>query len=279
MDSAQSTISALSSPIFSVYAGPSKKLFLVHGAVLSTSPVLRSIVEGQWKESEERSIKLEEWDEQTVEHVLQWLYFRAYMRTSPCEAPLSERKNRIPITQPQDCKRDESAHNQSPELKESTNDPAIYRPLTPLLAIDCPGPPEGETVSVDLTAIATEPSNGKNLLSDARVYILAQYLQLEELKRRAFDRVKVVLSNWELGAFPPDWVRKTTILAGFVYDSTDSLVNSKEPMRRLVSTFVATGFIDFQGLEAQELLAKGGDFVLDVTRKVQREWHNENEQV
>ncbi|KAL8959257.1 MAG: hypothetical protein Q9193_003853 [Seirophora villosa] len=28
----------------------------------------------EWKESSERSIKLEEWDEQTVGHVLRWLY-------------------------------------------------------------------------------------------------------------------------------------------------------------------------------------------------------------
>lgn len=61
-----------------MYAGTTKKLFLVHGAILSRSPVLRSIVEGHWKESEERSIKLEEWNEQTVEHVLHWLYLGYY---------------------------------------------------------------------------------------------------------------------------------------------------------------------------------------------------------
>ncbi|KAL8918897.1 MAG: hypothetical protein Q9208_007078 [Pyrenodesmia sp. 3 TL-2023] len=72
------TGSPFTSSIFSIYAGPTKKQFLVHSTILAKSPTLRAIVEGEWKESANRRIDLEEWDEQTVEQLVQWLYSGHY---------------------------------------------------------------------------------------------------------------------------------------------------------------------------------------------------------
>lgn len=82
-------------------------------------------------------------------------------------------------------------------------------------------------------------STGNILLPDARVYMLARYLQLEDLKSDLFERLRYVLLQWEPYLFRRGEIISTVNLARFVYTFTYPSVSSEEPMRKLVSTFVA----------------------------------------
>lgn len=56
-------------------------------------------------------------------------------------------------------------------------------------------------------------------------------------------------------------------LIRYVYASTDSLSNSIETLRKLVSAFVADRLWIWRGWsEIEDLMSEGGDFVVDVTR-------------
>ena len=52
-------------------------------------------------------------------------------------------------------------------------------------------------------------------------------------------------------------------LISYVYVNTDSLVSEEEPLRELVTTYLAQNFRHFEGEEVGELMEQGGDFVLD----------------
>ncbi|KAL9018016.1 MAG: hypothetical protein Q9185_004685 [Variospora sp. 1 TL-2023] len=115
-----------------------------------------------------------------------------------------------------------------------------------------------------------ELSTGKILLPDARVYMLAQYLQLEGLKSDAFDRLGYFLLQLEPYPFRRGEIKSTANFARFVYTSTYPSVSSEEPMRKLVSTFVAKDFLFLVGPEVDALMSEGGDLGIDVTEKIRR---------
>lgn len=50
---------------------------------MEKSPVLEAVVNGEWKESSERSIRWEEWDSATVSMFVEWLYTGEYCCVYP----------------------------------------------------------------------------------------------------------------------------------------------------------------------------------------------------
>ncbi|KAI4126595.1 MAG: hypothetical protein LQ341_006865, partial [Variospora aurantia] len=189
---------------------------------------------------------LEEWDEQTVEHVLEWLYLGYYYLDVPIDRLRADgkRKASSPLL--------ETGQEQSqgePILpgEEGADANKYRRPLTPLApyhTLSCAGPPEEMTQCAEgSVSEAEELSTGKILLPYARVYMLAQYLQLERLKSDALDRFRYFLLEWEPYPFRRGEIISTVNLARFVYTSTYPSVSSEEPMRKVVSTFAAKKFL------------------------------------
>ncbi|KAL8791235.1 MAG: hypothetical protein Q9213_000192 [Squamulea squamosa] len=80
------TTSLYASPVFIIYAGPTRKLFVAHATVLYKSPTLRMIVDGDWKDSKERKIDFAEWDETTIHQLIDFLHtghYKTAITTSP----------------------------------------------------------------------------------------------------------------------------------------------------------------------------------------------------
>ncbi|KAL8709057.1 MAG: hypothetical protein Q9225_007507 [Loekoesia sp. 1 TL-2023] len=288
--------SAFGSPIFTIYAGPNRRSLLAHSGVLSKSPTLRKIVEGEWKDSKSRIINLEEWEEQTVEHVLEWLYSGSY--TLPVQVELGSdtgkatktgidhprprtrqqlRNSRIATPLPAEIEEQGSSIQLEPDYV-----PDMCRPLTPLHDIQCSGSRGSPTLqsspakdgrSIQLEALPRKEW-GQTLLPDAKVYVLAQYLQLIKLKQYAFHHIQDVLVFCNQTPPGSHTLVRIVDLARYVYSSTDSLTNSEEPLRKLVSTFVVEWFVRLDKPEFERLIAQGGDFAVDVTRKLRRHWQN-----
>lgn len=87
--SAQATSSAnptsrYASPIFKIIAGPEGDEYNVHSGLLADkSPMLKAIVDGEWKESSERVIFWGEWDSATVSMFVEWVYTGEYCCVFP----------------------------------------------------------------------------------------------------------------------------------------------------------------------------------------------------
>lgn len=288
--------SAFASPIFAVYAGASGKRFLAHSKLLSLSPTLRKIVDGNWRDSKDCVINLAEWEEPTVEQLLEWLYSGYYTVSS---IPMSARgvvmsddevaEALIPIIHqqlrgrklsdllPRDGDETESDVELSPDCV-----PDHHQPLTPLQDIRCSGPRDDGRVltypAIDSRAVQLESlckkEWGHTLLPDAKAYVLAQYLQLVDLKRYAFHHIQDTLVFLNQCSPGPQALTRTIALAHYVYSNTDSLNNSEEPLRDLISTFVAEWFLKMDGPQFERLIAGGGEFAVDVTRKLRRHWLN-----
>lgn len=79
------TISPYTSAVYEIFAGPHRKRFFAHSSVLSQSKVLKNLVEGNWKDSLERIIAWEDWDEASVGRLLEWLYTGDYVSPDPVE--------------------------------------------------------------------------------------------------------------------------------------------------------------------------------------------------
>ncbi|OAL33449.1 hypothetical protein AYO20_07305 [Fonsecaea nubica] len=79
--------------VFTYYVGPSKKPFVVHADIVSShSRVFRQLVEGPFKEGDERYAELPEVDPGTFEH------FLAYAYLSSNDTPGNETSTHIPST-------------------------------------------------------------------------------------------------------------------------------------------------------------------------------------
>lgn len=52
-------------------------------------------------------------------------------------------------------------------------------------------------------------------------------------------------------------------LISYVYVNTDGHISEEEPLRELVTTYLARHFRHFKGEEIGEVMEQGGDFVLD----------------
>ncbi|KAL9012650.1 MAG: hypothetical protein Q9173_002589, partial [Seirophora scorigena] len=89
----------------------------------------------------------------------------------------------------------------------------------------------------------------------------------------AFRKIQEVLARaHEQNRCHPAVFAETVRLARYVYACANAPNESEEPLRDLVSTCMAMWFMTLQGKEWEELMAEGGDFVLDVARKVPGAW-------
>ncbi|KAI4169769.1 MAG: hypothetical protein LQ346_008934 [Caloplaca aetnensis] len=232
---------------------------------------------GDWKESASRSITVSEWDEGTIQQLLHYLYHGTYSIPAPSN--------------------DDDASSTSPRpryfTQQLTKEEIRRRPLPPLIYIDCLGPrdevPLGKLPEKDLYMYRNEPdiqlalSSGYTLLPDARVYVLAHYLQLDGLQRLAFHRIQDVLVRWGGREDGEEILEKVVEVVGYVYVNTITTTGTEEeggkevekeeePLRNLLSSFVAKEFREFHGPEFEGLVFEGGEFMVDMVRKIARVW-------
>lgn len=201
----------------------------MHEHVLtSQSQPFRDALTGQWKESTDREIDLQEWDRGTVVRMLEFLYGGSYK--FPDLAPIS------PLT------------------SGKFVDPPFYLNEG---SYDVHTVPAGSVESpVDAYA--------EVLLAHAKVYHLAHYKAITTLQAMALGHVDRTLNkidpvNSHVASVPfVDFIR-------YVYANTDHLDHHEEPLRSLVSNFVARNFqVLRSSTEISQLLSEGGDIVMDV---------------
>ena len=281
--------SSLTGPIFEVLAGPNRKPFTAHANVLAKSKRLKASIEGEWKESSDHQLVLEDWDEETVGRVLEWLYTGSYTEPQPQEPPASPK--------PLDSRNRETGMYVGGETQDITTYPNGDEEMVttsswtsrPVEHLKLPLPPDTyhtapltslrfptnvDTESAQESSKATPTAEAEStytteaiLLAHAKVYVMADYMLLPGLQRLAFEILQEVLSGIGRGYWKTDGlaIEFTTALVVYVYANTTGLSKGKEPLQNLVSTFVATNLHLFKdGEEILQLMVDyEDDFAVD----------------
>lgn len=234
--------------------------FFVHKGILGhNSKPFKDATSGPWAESYEHKILLQDWDEATVGRLVQFLYTGDYRYPGASSSPEK------PLT---DVGETESVPSAPDGLRNS--------PLTPLA--ECVDGAGWKHHGLPVTYAAwlenvdtTEFNFEETLLAHATVYTLAHYKSIEALKALAHGRLSHTLLKLHPFRHNLHLAGNIAILASYVYANTDTLTSSQEPMRRIVSQYVALNFEAWQvNPVAEQMMCRGGDFVKDVLQKICR---------
>ena len=279
------TSDRLTGPIFEIQASQELKSFFAHASILSQSDTLKALVEGGWKDSVNRTIKLPEWDADTVGRLLEWLYMGDYHSPLP-ESPPSSRIDQQ--------KQVVSQNNQELTAGEIAIIEDFGKDIT-IGAGNLNAQPEQQLVPIsdqhfgehqyehrhfslehlshwgqDCT-FANRNLFFESLFVHAKVYCLANYMLLPGLQALAFDNLKQLLLLLEPLKPKAPAVSTLVNLVKYVYANTNRPQKGEEPLQRLLTTFIAqnaSSFIDNKrSLEVRRLMEEGGDFTVDVWAK------------
>jgi len=163
-----------------------------------------------------------------------------------------------------------------------TTNSAIPRPLTPLGQILDSCRPEAAQTSPELAEfnilLAAQPNGASSLdfsatfLMHARLYHIATYHNISALQFFSLEKLLQNLLHIDPLIAKTPVVDNVVELVRYLYGNIPARPENSEPARKMVSTFVAKNMAAFaeSGVETETLLGEGGDFVVDVCRKVVR---------
>lgn len=165
------------------------------------------------------------------------------------------------------------------------------RPLTPFKEPEAPiyYPPDnsqdlGQNKAAERMYHVLYPPATHNyrlvFLAHAKVYALAQLQGVRALQNMALQRLSAVLVTiWSVD-HGSHLVQNIVELLDYVYTHTNTPADTEEPMRKVVSQFVALNFPALQSEEAMRTIMKqGGDLVGDLMEKVCRRLVNSEHQL
>ncbi|OAG43198.1 hypothetical protein AYO21_02484 [Fonsecaea monophora] len=111
-------------------------------------------------------------------------------------------------------------------------------------------------------------SYGEPLLAHLEVYSFAKYHLLSELQELALQRSIVTLRKMDCTVELAE--QEVSKAVEFVYANIPADRGNEEPMRKLLSQFAAMNYTSLLHGSFEALIARGGDFALDLARKLSR---------
>ncbi|KAL8769516.1 MAG: hypothetical protein Q9209_004577 [Squamulea sp. 1 TL-2023] len=300
--------------VFEINAGPtdSVKTLYAHEDVLCQSEVLRMIVHGGGKETEEGKITWKDWTISASEKFLDWLYTGDYKCPYPVEA--SKMNKTLQTATIESINSDVGMDPGKPHTPQKTSkkptDTWVKAVTTPI-TVEGPGRKEKQSSAVgtvqfkDLTWSRDRPLKklsqaeefdkwtGHQLwtpdqldyhatfMTHAELYNMACHYQLCDLKTMAWQRLKAVLVT--VGRPTAGWavIRNMVDLIHYAYAVTGDNDKEADPLRELVTTFVTVHFTSFEGTAVDDLMRSvetaDREFVVDLLAKIKQEMRNMKE--
>lgn len=263
--------------------------------MLEKSERLKAVVQVIWKCCLDRCIVLKDWDPETVGRFLEWLstgdYDIPWLAKASKSAPEGNSTLRATEASVFSNLGIKAGPPSTPEFKSAIGP---KRPLTPLANI-CFNKTGSELASPYAEALqqwTTESEAFKSgmdfeasLLAHAKLYALADYMLLPVLQAEVFQCLRILLvftealsrksvSLWARGdrvASKPVMSSIMTLVR-YVYAHTTKPESGEEPLRKLVTTFIALHYDQFEDQveEALRSMEQGGDCRVDIFDKVRR---------
>lgn len=229
----------------------------------------------------------EVWDEETVAQFVQWMYTGDYEWRSSVDTNKEGRE----ATSPQDpeevnqelTSNEKSTHEEANaaqevelELEEQRRRRAEFDPplrlLTPL------GQYDPRITQTQLPPEREDKPAHFSFLTHAKIAVLAEYTDVQELKMMAVGRLLDGLLSTKSLENNKTAVESLVELIRYVYANTEDRISAPDPLRKMVSTFAAQNILEFRGTEVRKLLEDGGDFAVDVMSNVMRRMGDLHEQ-
>ncbi|KAL1854993.1 hypothetical protein Plec18170_004405 [Paecilomyces lecythidis] len=259
-----------------IIVGSEEKIYYVHPSVLIScnSPVLNARMTGAWRNNDDKPLDWRNFDEITVECVISYLYTEDYY--VPTQSPELGEPNGDDIKGKSEDK-GELTHPLDNKTnivqKRLQSDNKLNRPLSPLYGCIQSGlPPKIRPTAAGVfdQASKQEKENiGVEILTHAKVYIFAHYFSVHELEKLALQRLTQVLAALN-DVKMQDLFPQLAEAIYVVYGGTLNSEQHQDPARRLLSQFVALRNDLLSCEDFYILLADGGEFSIDVTRKLVR---------
>ncbi|GAD96293.1 hypothetical protein AOR_1_1188084 [Paecilomyces variotii No. 5] len=222
--------------------------------------MLNARMTGAWANNDDKPLDWSNFDETTVQCVVSYLYIEDYYvpeQGSGIEEPFSARPdNKADIVE-----------------RGSQSDDKLKGPLTPLDKCLQPGLPVKTRPTAagefDHLSKGRKEALGMEILTHAKVYIFAHYFMingLEHLALQRFTQVLATVNDGEIQCLFPQLAEAIHV----VYGGTLKREQHQDPARKLLSQFIALRHDLFSCEDFYVLLAQGGEFSIDVTRKLVR---------
>lgn len=259
------------SPI-QIKAGSEGKTFYVHPGVFTPFPssALYARIHGPWKDSSDGILDLTEFDEYTIECCLSYFYKRDYCPYQVAPKSDPELGNGV---------KDEGSGSTEKESQDSSyTDPKAgneqEQPAQTSASSDSPLEPIENMVELRPRAtLKTQDPSGNSqalimeALVHARVYSFAHmylFSELETFALRRLGKTLIALRRHKI-SMPLQLADAVRV----IYGATPNA--SYNPARELLSRFIAQNFSSLLGECLDNLLQEGGDFAVDVSRKLARD--------
>ena len=282
-------------PMFEILAGPNHTKFLAHPSILKNPRRLEPSYRANGKTAPSSESCWIDWDPETVGRLLEWLYSGDYESPYPTKVPQPGAEVlEVPVPETS-VPSNSNAKEGSQSTPKSESAKGSQRPLIPLAKYPFNEtdpelrPCDAEAFKQWVLKFPHSPcvlDFQASLLTHAKLYALADYMLLPTLKAQSFQRLKALLlfisaptyssaantATLSLPVTNTPVIGNIVALVRYVYANTTRLESEDEPLRGLISTFIALHYDQFddEGGEVSELVKQGGDFVVDLHDKVRR---------
>lgn len=250
----------MQSEIYQLVAKDGARFFVNKDVLTSQSAPFREAITGPWREASNRTIELSDWDSATVGRLVEFLYTGDYSYPDPY--PVGRR----PLARANILVDDARV-----EVTDEQFDPG--RPPTPPNEWFKKSLPKLEAPVSESERLSRFDPAGNHfedvLIAHAKVYAMANYKSVDSLRALALKRMQITLMAVHPIQPKSHIAVNVANFVDYVYDNTDKLSLSEEPLRKLTSRFIALNLVAFQtNSKALQIFADGGDFVIDVISKV-----------
>lgn len=250
----------MQSEIYQLVAQDGARFFVNKDVLTSQSAPFKEAITGPWREASDRTIELSDWDSPTVGRLVEFLYTGDYSYPDP--SPVGREPPAGANMQLGDVSIDVTGEQFDPERPPTPPNEWFKKSLPNLEA------PESESARLGRFNPADNHFQDV-LIAHAKVYAMGNYKNVDSLRALALKRLQITLMA--LHPIQPESHIALNVanFVDYVYENTDELSLSEEPLRKLTSRFIALNLVAFQSnTKALQIFADGGDFVIDVIGKV-----------
>ena len=264
-----------------------EKLFM-NEKLLYQCPLYENMLTSDFKEGQEKRIKIPQHDVQTGTRFLQWLYTKDYDAPKP---RLVETSTEATDTQGgQTTRRDQTVGKDNSHVithNEEVMQATVVRNIAKQKKEVLPSHDGSAGANLKNDSLSNcdrfilwaqanfhlVPSlhHSPALLAHANLYVLADYLGVPELQRLASKRLRLHVLFIGYGDLTESVSNDIAELAEYVYENTNDHepgnIDLEEKIRKHVSAFIGGHFDSFSGEVFNNLIFKGGELAADVMQK------------
>ncbi|KAL8711806.1 MAG: hypothetical protein Q9220_003750 [cf. Caloplaca sp. 1 TL-2023] len=288
--------SGFQSQVFKILVGQSQEPFFVHAHALSRSKPLRQMITGAWKENQEKTIEWPEWDPRMAEKFIEWLYTDDYHCVYPAQIGIfkvisdaadisfgdiptgSISEGEVIEGEGKAVAQPKAPKSEEPAAKKQKTGASTFLSVKEIVTSTGSAPKkltQSEHFDLWMGHLSYKPEDldySTTFSTHVQLYLMGHQYLLDSLKLMARQRLGAVLVSIGRPTIGAPIINNILSLIREIYVGTGQGQDEEEPLRSLVTTFVATHFSTFKESNIERLATSheecDRDFTADLLRKL-----------